>query len=198
MAKKKKRRKNRKLIRATVISLALLVLLSAAAYFLNIAAEKRTYKLTYGDTVARMAAEYDVDPFLAAAVIHCESSNNKNAVSSVGAMGLMQVMPDTGAWIAGKLDMENFTEEQLFDPEVNIRMGCWYLNYLHKKFDNDTTLVLAAYNAGPGHVEKWLQDEKYSQDGELIKIPFPETDRYVVKEQRAYEKYLMLYNEELS
>jgi len=199
MAKKKrKRRNNKKIIRAVIVALALLAVLCVLAYYLNRVAEKRTYRLLYPDIVMEMSAEYQVDPYLVAAVIHCESSNNKEAVSPVGAMGLMQIMPDTGGWIAEKLELEGFTQQQLFEPELNIRFGCWYLDYLSKKFDGNRTSVLAAYNGGPGNVEKWLADDRYSADGQLTDIPFPETERYIEKVQRAYEKYLTLYKEELS
>lgn len=198
MAKKKKRKNNSKIIRAIVVALVLLAVLSVLAYYINRLAEKRTYRLTYPELITEMADEYQLDPYLVAAVIHCESSNNKDAVSPVGAMGLMQVMPDTGSWIAEKLDIEDFDTEELFEPEMNVRMGCWYLNYLGKKFHGNSTAVLAAYNGGPGNVEKWLADERYSEDGELKYIPFPETERYVKKVQQAYEKYLNLYKDELS
>ncbi len=199
MAKKKrKRRNNKKIIRAVLAALIILAVLCVSAYYLNRAAEKRSYRLMYSDIVKEMSAEYSVDPYLTAAVIHCESSYNKDAVSPVGAMGLMQIMPDTGGWIAQKLDMEDFTQEQLFDPETNIRFGCWYLNYLTDKFNGDRIAVLAAYNGGPGNVKKWLEDERYSEDGALMEIPFPETERYIEKVQRAYEKYLNLYEKELS
>ena len=199
MAKKKrKRRNNKKIIRAVIVALALLAVLCVLAYYLNRVAEKRTYRLLYPDIVMEMSAEYQVDPYLVAAVIHCESSNNKEAVSPVGAMGLMQIMPDTGGWIAEKLELEGFTQQQLFEPELNIRFGCWYLDYLSKKFDGNRTSVLAAYNGGPGNVEKWLADDRYSADGQLTDIPFPETERYIEKVQRAYEKYLNLYEKELS
>lgn len=196
--KKRKRKNNKKIIRAVTLSLALLILLCAAAYFLSGVAQRRTYRLLYPDIVTEMAAEYGVDPYLAAAVIHCESSNNKDAVSPVGAVGLMQIMPDTGAWIAEKLEMDDFTEERLFEPEVNVRMGCWYIDYLTDRFHGNMTLVLAAYNAGPGNVQKWLEDERISENGTLTEIPFPETERYIEKVQRAYEKYLTLYKKELS
>lgn len=180
------------------MALILLAVLCVLAYSLNRLAEKRIYRLLYPDIVKEMAAEYGVDPYLVAAVIHCESSNNKDAVSPVGAMGLMQIMPDTGGWIADKLDMEDFAQEQLFEPEINIRFGCWYIDYLTEKFHGDRVAVLAAYNGGPGNVQKWLEDEKYSEDGTLTDIPFPETERYIEKVQRAYEKYLTLYKKELS
>ncbi|MBQ3131300.1 MAG: lytic transglycosylase domain-containing protein [Clostridia bacterium] len=199
MAKKKrKRRNNKKIVRAVIAALVMLAVLCVLAYYLNRVAEKRTYRLLYPDIVMEMSAEYQVDPYLVAAVIHCESSNNKEAVSPVGAMGLMQIMPDTGGWIAEKLEMEGFDQQQLFEPEINIRFGCWYLDYLSKKFNGNRTSVLAAYNGGPGNVEKWLADDRYSADGQLTDIPFPETERYIEKVQRAYEKYLTLYKKELS
>ena len=199
MAKKKrKRRNNKKIVRAVIAALVMLAVLCVLAYYLNRVAEKRAYRLLYPDLVMEMSAEYNVDPYLVAAVIHCESSNNKEAVSPVGAMGLMQIMPDTGGWIAEKLEMEGFDQQQLFEPEINIRFGCWYLDYLSKKFNGNRTSVLAAYNGGPGNVEKWLADDRYSADGQLTDIPFPETERYIEKVQRAYEKYLTLYKKELS
>ena len=199
MAKKKrKRRNNKKIVRAVIAALVMLAVLCVLAYYLNRVAEKRTYRLLYPDIVMEMSAEYQVDPYLVAAVIHCESSNNKEAVSPVGAMGLMQIMPDTGGWIAEKLEMKGFDQQQLFEPEINIRFGCWYLDYLSKKFNGNRTSVLAAYNGGPGNVEKWLADDRYSADGQLTDIPFPETERYIEKVQRAYEKYLTLYKKELS
>ena len=97
MAKKKrKRRNNKKIVRAVIAALVMLAVLCVLAYYLNRVAEKRAYRLLYPDLVMEMSAEYNVDPYLVAAVIHCESSNNKEAVSPVGAMGLMQIMPDTG------------------------------------------------------------------------------------------------------
>ena len=199
MAKKKrKRRNNKKIVRAVIAALVMLAVLCVLGYYLNRVAEKRTYRLLYPDLVMEMSAEYQVDPYLVAAVIHCESSNNKEAVSPVGAMGLMQIMPDTGGWIAEKLEMKGFDQQQLFEPEINIRFGCWYLDYLSKKFNGNRTSVLAAYNGGPGNVEKWLADDRYSADGQLTDIPFPETERYIEKVQRAYEKYLTLYKKELS
>lgn len=199
MAKKKRKRRkaNQKWIRAVTVSLAVLVLLTAAGLYLGRVMEKRTYKLNYPNEIIAFADEFGVDRFLVAAVIHCESSNRETAVSPVGARGLMQVMPDTGEWIASKLEVEGYTEESLFDPEINIRFGCWYLNYLTDKFNSNRVQVLAAYNAGPGNVAMWLEKPEYAKDGELVEIPFPETANYVEKVQRVYEKYAQLYKNEL-
>jgi len=112
-------------------------------------------------------------------------------------VGLMQIMPDTGAWIAGKIDMTNYNEEMLKNADVNIRLGCWYLRYLTDRFGGVRNHVLAAYNAGPGNLKKWLENDDYSRDGVLVNIPFQETSSYVERVERAYEKYKKLYDKEL-
>ena len=104
----------------------------------------------------------------------------------------MQIMPETGEWIAGKLK-EPYDEETLQEPEQNIRYGCWYLEFLFERFSDPDT-VLAAYNAGHNAVRKWLQNSDYSDDGESLQvIPYDETRNYVEKVRRAYEKYKDLY-----
>ncbi|MDO4573471.1 MAG: lytic transglycosylase domain-containing protein, partial [Clostridia bacterium] len=126
----------------------------------------------------------------------CESSNDPDALSSAGAVGLMQIMPDTGAWIAHKLDMDaSYTEALLYDPETNIRFACWYLRFLSDRFDGRRMEIIAAYNAGHGSVEGWLEDPAYSDAGLLTAIPFPETARYYEKVCLAYENYVRLYPE---
>lgn len=175
------------------VAALLLLLAVATALYLGRVLERRTYKLKYPELIKLYSVEYSLDPYLVASVIHIESSNKKDAVSSAGALGLMQVMPETGKWIAGKLAVEPFSSDMLFEPELNIRFGCWYLEFLTERFKQDRFLVLAAYNAGHGNVEKWLKDPLLSKDGQLTDIPFRETKNYVEKVQRAYEKYKRLY-----
>ncbi len=175
---------------AVVCILVVAVLLFAGYQFLN---GKQSYPLQYEDLIVQFAGEYGLDPYLVAAIIHTESGFDPDAVSRVGAIGLMQVMPDTGEWIAGKLGLEDFDSSLLHDPSLNIRMGCWYLNYLKGLFDQDITLVAAAYNAGQNRVKGWLKDDAYSKNGSLTNIPYAETEQYVKKVTRAYEKYKELY-----
>ncbi len=170
--------------------------LTAACVILTERFERNTYTLTYPDIIIAQSASFGVDPYLAAAVIYCESSGRETIVSGKGAVGLMQIMPKTGAWIAEKLEMNEYSEELLKDPETNIRMGCWYLSYLLKRYDNNRVHALAAYNAGPGNVSKWLEDPAYTQDGQLTEIPFDETAAYVKKVLAAEEKYRELYEDE--
>ncbi|KEZ85931.1 lytic transglycosylase [Clostridium sulfidigenes] len=156
---------------------------------------KGFFPLEYEKSIIEYSEMYNVDPNLVAAVINTESKFAVDASSSKGAIGLMQIMPDTGKWIAEKLELSNFNEEIIADPEINIRMGTWYLKKLSEDFNGDYILVLAAYNGGPGNVTKWLEDEKYSSDGKkLHKIPFKETKSYVQKVKFNHRIYKYLYN----
>lgn len=185
------------------IILACLILLAALAmggYFVSerLAHERdiENYHIAYTELIARYAAEYALDPYLVTAIMRCESSNDPDAVSKKGAIGLMQIMPDTGAWIAHKLGLDDsYRQEQLFDPETNIRFACWYLDFLTRRLEGNRTAIIAAYNAGHGSVENWLADPAYAAEGQLHKIPFPETERYLEKVTTAYEKYIALYPE---
>ncbi len=151
------------------------------------------YPLEYEELIVKYADEYGLDPYFVAAVINTESGFDAQAVSSAGAMGLMQVMPETGEWIAGKLEIGTFWADMLLDPETNIEMGCWYLGFLKERFPNEAT-VMAAYNAGHGKVQEWLSDAQYSADGAALdSIPFKETDNYVKKVTKAYEEYKKHY-----
>ena len=171
---------------------AMLLLAVVTAIALNRSVEKKTYRLVYPELIAQNAGERQLDPYFVAAVIHVESANDPKALSYRGALGLMQIMPDTGEWIAGKLG-ETFDAAALTEPEQNIRYGCWYLEFLFERFENSDT-VAAAYNAGHNAVRRWLEDPAYSSDGVTLKdIPYEETRNYVEKVKRAYEKYKDLY-----
>lgn len=102
-------------------------------------------------------------------IILNESSYRTDAESSVGARGLMQLMPDTAEWIAGKLDVENYSFAMMYDAETNLRFGTWYLGYLGKLFQGDPTLVACAFHAGQGEVRGWLSDPALSEDGVTLK-----------------------------
>jgi len=157
---------------------------------------KQFYPLKYEANIVKYSQRYKVDPCLVAAVIKTESNFDGKAVSHRGAYGLMQIMPDTALWIAKNMDLKNYTLEKLEDNEINIAMGCWYLNNLNTEFNGDIELMLAAYNGGRGNVQKWLKDKKYSNDGKkLNEIPFEETDKYVKKVKTNYNIYFKLYGD---
>lgn len=156
---------------------------------------RNRYPLLHSEIIEEYCALYNVDKYLVHSIIRTESFYDENAVSSKGALGLMQIMPDTGAWIAEKLNLENFTKEDLFDSEKNIMMGVWYIGYLSDRFNGNFDNMIAAYNAGPTNVSKWLAEKTLSSDGEnLTDIPFEETKKYKEKVSNAYEMYLKIYS----
>ncbi|MBC7081921.1 MAG: lytic transglycosylase domain-containing protein [Firmicutes bacterium] len=156
---------------------------------------ERAYPTPYKDLVTQYCAEHNVDPFLVTALMRVESRFRPHVVSEKGARGLMQVMPDTGRWVAQELGMDRFDPEMLHDPRVNLRIGTWYLASLEREFGGDKVIVLAAYNAGRGNVRKWLDTTRWTgRIEEIDRIPFPETRDYVRKVLRLYETYVRVYD----
>lgn len=157
------------------------------------------YPIRYAAEVNAAAAEFDLEPAYLYAVILAESSFRPDAVSSVGALGLMQVMPETGEWIAGKLDLsDSFTADMLTDPALNVRFGSWYLRYLLNRYDGDKRCASAAYHAGQGTVDAWLADPSMSPDGHTLSaIGYETTDYYVNKVLSNYETYLALLSQDV-
>lgn len=152
------------------------------------------HTVKYRDWIEHYAAYYNVDPAYIAAVILRESSYNPTAVSSANARGLMQLMPDTGTWMAEKAGIRDYTLDMLFDPETNIRLGTRYIDYLAGKFDGDPILIACGYHAGAGNVDAWLK--KYSRDGKTLaieEIPMADTRSYAGKVLNAYAIYQQFY-----
>ena len=149
------------------------------------------YPIKYSDCVDKASNDYDLEKPLIYAVIRTESDFNPNAESHVGAVGLMQVMPESFEWIKG-LRGESESLEKLSEPSVNIDYGSYLLKYFLNYYGNEQCAV-AAYNAG-FVVSDWLKDEEYSSDGKTLKkIPYPETEKYVKKVLRAKKMYNKLY-----
>ena len=150
--------------------------------------------LKYNEFITKYSTEYSLDPYLVAALIKAESNFNKNAKSQKDAYGLMQITEKTGQWAAGEMKISNFNSDLLYDPEFNIKMGCWYLDNLKKQFNGNMDVVLAAYNGGRGNVQKWLNNAQHSTDGSSLNyIPFKETDKYVKRVNTNYKIYKFLY-----
>ncbi len=127
-------------------------------------------------------------------MIKAESNFDRRAVSERGARGLMQIMPETGSWIALQMGSPAFKPDQLFEPETSIVFGAWYLADLGREFDQDIVLILAAYNGGPGNVKEWISSNKLTRGKVTIeKIPFPETRNYVRKVLFYHQIYSYLY-----
>ena len=158
--------------------------------------EKRAYPREYLDEVRAASDEFGVPESIIFAVIKTESDFDKTAVSSAPAHGLMQLTEETYFWIGNDMLGEDPSAFDIYDPELNIRYGAYYLSFLYRKYQNWDT-AFAAYNAGPGNVNDWLEDGKISDsDGNLVEIPYKETRNYVKKVNVAIEKYNELYYEQ--
>ena len=195
----RKKKRNTKLVKIILLAVLALGLLALIAVLLQEKAPEpatiKTYPMEYTDLIRANAAEQEIDPAYVAAIILAESSYNPDATSAVNAQGLMQIMPDTGAWLAGKFG-EEYEDGCLYDPETSIRYGCWYLGYLTRRFGGDLTLATAAYHSGQGTVDKWLANPLYSANGvKLDVIPGPEAEKYVHRVLNYYEEYKKLYAE---
>lgn len=153
------------------------------------------FTMKYEEEIRAYSLEYGLDPLLVASIIRAESNFLTRAKSSKGATGLMQIMPDTGKWAADKMKLEGYTEEKLYEVDVNIKIGCWYIKELFKYY-TDIKLMVAAYNAGFGNVNKWIKNGLISSQGEVKveEIPFPETKKYVKKVDVYYKIYNYLYD----
>jgi soluble lytic murein transglycosylase len=153
------------------------------------------YPFPYRDIILAEAAARDVDPYLAAGLIRQESMFNARAVSPAGAIGLMQVMPETGRLLARQLDVGTFTAELLKKPELNVTLGVRYLAEQLEAYDGRLPVVLAAYNAGPSRITRWREILPEFPDDQLFaeRIPFEETREYVKIVQQNSRMYRALY-----
>ncbi|MES4785483.1 MAG: hypothetical protein C4294_06325, partial [Nitrospiraceae bacterium] len=141
----------------------------------------------------RAHAGVSVDPFLAAAIIREESQYDIQALSRVGAIGLMQVMPTTAQAMAKKIGASDVMREDLFDQETNIRFGVKYLEQLLQQFSGNIIHAVAAYNAGPQVVSSWIQKYGEKEPDEFVElIPYRETRQYVKRVLRSYREYSRL------
>ncbi len=144
------------------------------------------------DLAKEAAVEFSVPLPMILAVMETESDFRAEAVSDAGACGLMQLMPETFAFLRDERLHEDLSDNAIFDPAINIRYGSYYLSYLYEQFE-DWRTVLAAYNAGEGRVAEWLEDEALSPAGYLETIPFPETAAYVKRALAAFSDYSKKY-----
>ncbi len=191
----KRRRKPRRRLKPIgwVALAALLLVVVLSGFGVRNAVMKSLYPVRYDEFVETYTSTYHLEKSFVYAVIKCESSFNPNAVSNVGARGLMQIMPETYRWLQSKTGETN-DDDTLFDPETSIRYGCMMYEILLRQF-SDERVAVCAYHAGMGNVEKWLRDPQYSDDGKTLKeIPFPSTAQYADRVMRVREIYQSLYH----
>lgn len=147
----------------------------------------------YARTVSEVAVEHGIDPLFVVAIMRTESHFDPRAVSPKGARGLMQLMPETAIWAAEQMNLP-FDIEQIDDPRMNVRIAVWYLRHLIETFESRMPPVIAAYNAGPGNVRRWLDEGTWLGTLATIdSIPFPETRQYVQRVTDGYRLYRLLH-----
>lgn len=153
------------------------------------------YPIQYRNTIEAAALENGLDPLFVAAIIRVESNYRTNSQSHKGAVGIMQIMPETASWLLDKDDvLKSYRGQNLNDLEVNVRLGTYYLRYLNERFEDNNLVVAASYNAGHGKVSGWLKEGVW--DGTLKnadQIPIMETRKYVQSVEYYYGKYTRVY-----
>ena len=153
------------------------------------------FPLAYWETIQQKARERDLDPYLALAVIRQESLFDTRARSPAFALGLMQLLPSTAARVAKQIGLAPPSNEQLFDPEINVTLGMQYLKELLQRYSNNWFKAIAAYNAGEGAVDRWEKEIATSDIEEFVeRIPYIETRGYVKLVMRNHRIYKKLYD----
>ncbi|MDP1809089.1 MAG: lytic transglycosylase domain-containing protein [Actinomycetota bacterium] len=177
-------------IRRGMILAAVIVFLAAA--FLP--AARFFYPLGYEGLILEQAKRYELDPALLAAIVYEESKFSPMSRSPAGAVGLMQLMPETASWASAEIGRPHLAA-RLTEPAANLAIGSWYFHYLLARYRN-TAFALAAYNGGQRNLDKWLaQNNGRTQNQVIDRIPFAETRAFVRRAQRSRWIYRWLYPE---
>ena len=153
------------------------------------------YPLYYTDLLQKHTTKYEIDPLFVASMIREESRYNADIVSYAGAIGLMQIMPANGPEFASRLKIPRFSTKMLYNPDINIQMGTWYMKSLMNQFDNNHALVAGAYNGGPGRMRRWIKAKQIPDLDEFIEdIGIDQTRRHIKKVIDSYIIYQQLYS----
>ena len=172
---------------ATLLTVILVIGMVVGAY--------TVFPLKNVEDIRSISREMGIDRYLVAALIKAESNFDESAISKADAKGLMQLTDETAMFCAEKMGME-LGEGDVYNPEINIRLGSFYLKRLLDMFDGNVDSAIAAYNAGEGRVKEWLGNKEYSSNGEeLDNIPYGETKRHVKKIAQYQKIYKLLYPE---
>lgn len=188
-----KKRSKARIAGSALLSIFLVLILFFCAKYAYHAFLLRRNPIPYESEILSLSEEYGIEVSRIYAIVKTESNFDPEAVSFAGAVGLMQIMPETANWLSAKFE-ELPSEFNLTDPMTNLRFGCCYLRHLYNAF-GDWEAAEAAYNAGPTRVRAWMQDEAIYRDGAFYSIPFPETENYLQKIRENMKIYDELYAE---
>lgn len=188
-----KSNKSNRLIKFIIIIVGLV-----AAFFLTLWILKTyVYPLTHFNIVKEAASENSLDPYLILAIIKTESGFNENATSNKDAKGLMQMLDSTANEVNDHINIVENVDDNIFDADINIKLGCKYFSNLVKRYDGNYYLAICAYNAGMGNVDKWLENgyiDKNLSEYRNVSLPFKETSKYLEKVISSYKIYVKLYS----
>ena len=178
-----------------IIVCVVILLLAILIFRISGLYKKVFYPIKFDNYVSKYSEEYDVDKYFVYSVIKTESNFDENAVSNVGARGLMQLMDETFDWVKFRMkDDRDVTYDEMFNPQYNIEYGTCMLKLLLDEYQDKKT-ALAAYHAGRSTVNTWIKNSEYSKDGKTLDvIPSKTTAHYVNKVINAYDGYTNLYN----
>lgn len=194
-SRKRKKKKIKPVAFVLFIVLALTLLFSIKPLYNYV--QKQLYPVQYQQEVTQWAAAYGVDPMLIYAIIETESGFNAQAVSSAGAIGLMQMTEDTFDWVKTKIASdEALAFESLYTPDISIRFGVYFIAYCLERYSGDVSTAAAAYHSGVGTVDGLLTNSDYTQNGLWLTVfPYSQMQHYVNKINNSYTKYIQLYTE---
>lgn len=165
-----------------------LIIVFCYAVFLTI---RLLFPLENYDIIKKYSEQFNVDEALVCAIINVESSFDPTVVSSKGASGYMQLMEQTAIWGIETLGLTDYTYDDIFEPELNIELGTWYLENLCNQFESED-LAIISYNAGSGNVTSWLAENNWNVEETLKNIPFKETKNYYYKVKFNEKVYKIL------
>lgn len=157
--------------------------------------EQALFPLAYFTPIRKWSNQRNLNPFLVLSLMRQESRFQPKIRSVAGAVGLMQVLPETAEWVSGKAGLKTYEIDGIDD---NINLGTWYLDYTHRNYNDNSMLAIASYNAGPGNVDRWVKQNSVTDVDVFVEdIPFPETKNYVKSVSENYWNYLRLYNPQI-
>ncbi|WP_025028947.1 lytic transglycosylase domain-containing protein [Caldalkalibacillus mannanilyticus] len=172
---------------------ALFILLNSPFFW------KMMYPIQFESEVKDAADYFEVSPYLVLAVMQTESRFNHDRLSKKGATGLMQLMPETAKWANKESGLHKDPNSYIDDPKSNILLGSWYLSYLINKYDQDELKAIVAYNAGQGHVDRWIESGIWDgTEYRIDQIPFGETRHYVARVLYFKKRYEEIYRDQFN
>lgn len=194
MRRNNAKKKKRNVLKTVIMMLLLIVLIILLSIFIL---KKFFYPTTHFDIIKSEAEKNNIDPYLILSIIKVESGFDQNALSNKNAKGLMQIVDSTAEEINNNINVAETIEDNIYNIDINIALGCKYFSNLINKYNGNYYLAICAYNAGMGNVDKWIEQglisSKLDEYKNVKDIPFTQTRNYLDKVVSSYKMYKVLY-----